>query len=210
MVVPVVLSVIALILAGAALGLGALHTSASGAAGPAGAAGNSGATGPQGPAGSSGANGQPGARGAPGANGSSAPGAIVETASSILASPNLPNTTCAAYPGVSLNFTVAGPGQLVVSAMVGVGMYHTTTLNQTYASVYLESTPTGCLGNYGFVYVEAQEAPDYYTSTTTVVTTWNITSAGTYPVYVTGMMSAGGGDSAYFWEANMVGVFYPA
>jgi hypothetical protein len=29
-------------------------------------------------------------------------------------------------------------------------------------------------------------------------------------VYVTGQTSAGGGDSAFFWEANMVGVFYPA
>jgi hypothetical protein len=210
MVVPLVLSVVALLLAGSALGLGALKTSSSGPAGPSGPGGSSGATGPQGPPGSNGPAGGRGATGAPGQNGSPAPGAIAEYAASGLPSLDLPNTTCAPDPGVSLNFTVSGPGLLVVTATAGIGMYHLSNGNSTYTSVYVATFPTECSGYYGFVYVEFGEPLGYYSFSPTLVVSFNITSAGTYPVYLTAETSNGGGDSAYFWEGSMVGVFYPA
>jgi hypothetical protein len=206
--VPVVLSVLALVIAGSALGLGlvASHT------GPTGAAG---AAGPQGPAGGAGANGAPGGpgpRGASGTNGTpgaAGPGAVIEEVNSTT-TVTISNTTCSAYPQLTLNFTVAGPGEVVLTANIGIGAYHEFVGNQTAAVLSVGPTSQPCSGIGIWAWVAAEQPVDYYSLAPTITESFAVPGAGTYSFEVSAIGDFSGFDNVYFWEGSFLGVYYPA
>ena len=139
--VALIIGVIALILgaSGLAIALGNM-----GKAGATGATGPSGAQGPGGLPGTPGANGKDGTNGKNGTNGLQGlpgPGAVVNQTYDVN-STGL-NTTCVPYQGSDVNVTVAGPGILVVTASIGITLFHTAT-NYTIYSVSLGNGSKNC------------------------------------------------------------------
>lgn len=211
MMVPLIVSVLALVLGGSALGL-----SLTGHMGPAGAAGANGATGPQGPAGGSGSagpSGPAGAKGATGTNGSTGPAGpgAVEAYAYTTAQTTISNASCTEEPLGSVNLTVPGPGVVVLTAMVGVGLAHFGNLNDTVADLYIGTSATDCSAStYGVAFVYYTAPVGFYFDTVTVEMSYNVAAAGTYGYYANGYALSLGSDYVYFSEVAIEGTFYPA
>jgi len=194
--IALILGVVALVLGGSGLAIAVTHAGPAGARGP---TGSTGGTGEQGP---------PGSTGAPGAPG---PGAIVnqtyDTGSTEL------STTCTAYLGSDVNFTVSDPGVLVVTASVGLTLYHRTTNYTIYAVSFGDGSATCNAFDNNSVTGEAPgTAPTgYYDVFLGLAQTFPVTAAGTYTVDVVGYAAmSNSSDVTYLTYASLEGVFYPA
>jgi hypothetical protein len=191
--VALILGVVALALGGSGLAIALTHAGPAGARGPAGGAGD------QGPPGS------------PGAPGSPGPGAIVnqtyDTGSTEL------NTTCAAYVGTDINFTVGDSGVLVVTASVEVALFHRATNYTIYAVSFGDGSATCNAFDNNSVAGEASgtQPTGFYNVFLGLAQSFPITAAGTYTVDVVGYAAmSNSSDTTYFTYASLEGVFYPA
>ncbi|MCI4320298.1 MAG: collagen-like protein [Thermoplasmata archaeon] len=213
----VVLSALALVLAGGALGFSLLGhagpsgaTGATGASGPAGGQGPSGSQGAPGPHGANGSQGLPGSSGPQGLPGPAGPGAIIVTGSPPYGEFTTPS--CARYTGATVNFTVSRPGTIVVTAIVGVEDVKTANGTYNYSGTVLTlSNSTSDCSTLVQVAVENGPIPngDYYT-TVTLVRSWDVTAAGTYSFGVNGYNENPTSGYTAFSGASVVGVYYPS
>jgi hypothetical protein len=201
----VVLSAVAVILAGAALGVGltghAGSTGSAGATGPSGTPGSPGSVGARGPAGTNGSQGLPGAAG---------PGAVVVEAHPQYAITM--SSACGPYIGTAVNFTVSRPGVIVVTAVIGVEITKTAngTTNYSGAVVNLSNQTGDCI-SLAQVFVEFGPVPNgYYYGTITLVRSWNVTAPGNYSFSVNGYNEGPANGSTDFASTTVVGVYYPS
>jgi len=194
--IPMIMGVVALLLGGAALGVALTnggHTGATGAAG---------------------ANGSPGTSGNPGAQGPPGPGALVNQTLDQNTSDELTGA-CGMYTNSTVNFTVTGPGTLVVSASVEFELAHTLgNYTYAYASLWLATTTCTLIGNnYEQSYVGATEPTGTTFPDLSLLQTFAIPAAGTYPIAIIGFMVTTGSilnDNVYYYTASIAGEFYPS
>jgi hypothetical protein len=219
---PLILSVVALLLAGSAFGVSVANPGHTGSTGPAGspgpqgaagtpgAQGSAGSPGPQGTAGTPGAQGPAGPTGPSGATGKPGPGAVVND-SSVIANQLMSNGTCGAYDLSEVNLTASGAGVVVVSASVeilfsqGSGSGSLVTAN-----VFLGDSTTDCPGAAALEEVKAGTPAGTYTTSMSVVEEFHVSGPGTVTCYVTGFYSGFGGSVAYWSSATVVATFYPS
>jgi hypothetical protein len=201
---PLILSVVALVLAGSALGVSLAapgHTGSAGSAGspgPQGAAGTPGAAGPSGPAGPGGPAGKPG------------PGAVVNE-SSVIASQLMSNGTCGAYDLSELNLTASGAGIVVVSASVEIQFVHGSASGSLVtANIFLGNSTTACPGAAAEEIVKTGTPAGTYLTSMSVVGEFHVSGPGSVTCYATGFYSGFGGDVAYWSSATVVATFYPS
>jgi hypothetical protein len=191
--VALILGVVALALGGSGLAIALTH------AGPAGG---------RGPAGSAGEQGPPGSTGAPGSPG---PGAIVNQSYDV-GSTEL-STTCTAYVGSAVGFTVGDPGVLVVTASVELTLFHRATNYTIYAVSFGDGSATCNAFNNNSVAGEASgtQPTGFYNVFLGLAQSFPITAAGTYAVDVVGYAAmSNSSDTTYLTYASLEGVFYPA
>ncbi len=199
--VAIILGVVALILGGSGLAIALTHT---GPTGGTGANGAQGTRGPEGPAGANGTNGTNGTNGAPG------PGALVNGTTDSSAA--LVNGSCEAYAGSEVNFTVSGPGTLVITAAVELSVVLDTGEYSNF-EVSVANTTTGCnIYAYSWVAgaVPAASSSESAYADLTVVQTFFASSAGQL---TTEVIDAGYTTSPGYAEIDhvtVVGVFYPS
>jgi len=224
--IPVVLSVLALVLAGSAMVVAFGLPGTAGPTGPAGPAGSAGAAGANGigaigPQGPPGANGSPGPQGTPGATGNQGPvgangsrgapgpGAVINE-TTVTVGQLISNVTCANFTGARVGFTASGAGTVVVSASVEVAIYHVSAANSAFARLFLGNTTSDCAGIAAVAYVAPAMPLTGYFVSVPLVESFAITAAGTYSFYVNGIVQTVGADLAYFVSATVVGEFYPS
>lgn len=188
-----ILGVVALALGGSGLAVALTH------AGP---AGSTGATGPTGPTGSTGA---PGPEGPPG------PGAVVESTYTTSGSGVL-SDTCSNYADSAVSLTVSSAGTVVVSASVGLYVYHTSSEeDEVYSSLWNQATTCDVLdNNYVLIVAETTQATGAYVWDLNLVQSFTVTTGGTYTFSVIAEAAVYSSDSANFYSASVVGVFYPS
>ncbi len=119
--------------------------------------------------------------------------------------------TCVHYPGAEVSLTIPSAGTIAVSATVGIGIGHTVGTNDT-ARLSLAGTSTECgISNYtAFVSVPAGlPSSTSYFETVPLLRPFLVSSAGTYTVYVNGIMSEGWDPADRFDSASLVAVYYP-
>jgi len=161
--------------------------------------------GPRGPAGAAGPVGNTGARGAPG------PGAVVNQTYD--AGSTELGTTCTAYLGSDVNFTVSGPGVLVVTASVGLTLYHRATNYTIYAVTLGNGSATCNAFSNNSVAGEAfgTQPTGYYEVFLGLAQSFPVRAAGTYTVDVVGYAAmSNSSDVTYLTYASVEGVFYPS
>ena len=120
--------------------------------------------------------------------------------------------TCTHYPGAQVSISVPGPGTVVVSATVGVGINHTFGLNDT-ARIVVASSPMDCtLDNYtGFISVpRALSTDSAYFETIPLLRAFGVSGRSTITIYVNGVMDSGFDPRDRFDSASLVATFYPA
>ena len=121
-------------------------------------------------------------------------------------------SSCTHYPGAEVAISVSGPGTVVVSATVGIGINHTFGLNDE-ARVVLAATDLDCtISNHtAFVSVPAPLPSDSsYYQTIPLLRTFSVTSARTYTFYVNGVMAQGGDANDRFDSASLVATYHPS
>jgi len=185
------LSVVALLLAVAALAVSVVVP------GPTGVKGD---TGPQGPAGQDGTN---------GAQGPAGPGSLMVTASHF--SYGTITTTCTNYAGAEVTITVPGPGTVLVSGHVLGRMDHTAG-NSVWMYVYVErSGSVLCTDDsyWGYMSVNSDEPTGMYFDTIPVMHAYGVGTAGTY-TYAVDAECGGVGGSCLLLESALAAVFYPS
>jgi hypothetical protein len=202
----VILGVVALALGATGLAIALTHAGPAGPAGNAGSTGGTGAPGPQGPPGPPGPPGADGPQGPPGTPG---PGAIVNESSLVGFATYMNNTTCGSPPDGAVNLTVSGPGVAVVTASVNVLIEHTSGVYD-FADLYLSTNATACQGVPHFATVASPLPTDFYYLSVTLVGSFNVTAAGTFPFYLTGDDISYLPSDALFYSYTVVGVFYPS
>jgi Collagen triple helix repeat (20 copies) len=213
--VPLVLSVVALVLAGSAMGLSFARSGpagpagSNGATGATGAPGSTGATGPTGSQGPAGATGPSGPAGATGPTGPAGPGAVVVQASTS-STVRSNNVTCGNYTGAQVTFTVSQPGTVVVTSTVVLSLQHSSVTHDAYGRIVLGQSTTDCSGAFAAAYVQASSAVGLYVDTISLVRSFAISTGGTYSYYVNGIDVSSGTDYVEFDSATVVGVYYPS
>jgi hypothetical protein len=203
--IPLILAVVAILLGGSALGLALTSSGHTGAAGANGTPGSAGANG------ANGANGAPGIQGPPGPQGMPGPGAVVnqsfDTGTTVLSS------TCGSYLGSTVNFTVSGPGMLVMSATVVLAIVHNAGQSTVY-TVSLWNTSAVCspsANNYVDGAEGLAQATDSYYPDVSLFQSFPIGAAGNYSIAIIGTdITSAGSEIDEFYYATVVGVFYPA
>jgi len=205
---PVILSVVALVLAGSALGLSLTSSGSTGPAGPAGAAGATGTQGPTGPQGATGGLGPAGPAGATGARGAPGPQAVIN--SSTVSVEQYFSTTCGNPPGAVQSIEASGPGVVVVTASVHLELVHSFD-NFTADELFLSNASASCTGiGYDAAAVTAELPTESYYTDATLVGSFDVNAAGTQTFYVNGYdVSTGSDRSAMMW-ASFTAVYYPA
>jgi len=123
--------------------------------------------------------------------------------------------TCTHYPGAQVSITAPGPGTVVVSATVGIGITHAQGTDDV-ALVVVANSQTACeMDNFtAFVSVpaglpSAAYPATHYFTTVPILHPFAV-GAGTHTYFVNGMMTVGGGPGDRFDSASLVVVFYPA
>jgi len=207
------LSIVALLLAVAAVAIAIVVPGPMGPAGPQGSTGAAGSTGSTGPAGNPGAPGSAGAPGSPGIQGPPGPpgpgSLMVEKTTGATTTIG---TNCTPYFGGNVTITVPGAGVVLVHAQVWVKLSHTVgSLDFGTVSVANVSGSTGCTGVFYQWPIEvlSTEASGTYDVGAYVERPYAVTG-GNYTFYIDGIMSAGQDAFDEFWFANMDAVYYPS
>ncbi len=161
--------------------------------------------------GETGARGAPGTDGTNGTNGTAGPGALVNE--TYVQYVQALTASCGYYSPSDVNFTVSGPGMLVVTASVLLELSHTTSASTVYF-VSLASTSLSCNVTYysnTFGIVQSPEPTAIYWTGVSLAQTFSLPAAGTYTICLIGDATmTDSGDFSYFYSASVVGVFYPA
>jgi len=120
--------------------------------------------------------------------------------------------TCTRYPGAEVSIQVPGPGTVVVSATVGVGVGHEFGFDDEPRIVVAASSTDCSLNNYtAFVSVPATLPTDpVHFETVPLLRPFPVSSGGTYTYYVNGVMARGADAGDRFDSASLVAVFYPS
>lgn len=202
------ISIVAVVLAGAALLV------AFSIPGPVGLLGAVGMTGPQGPTGSQGPTGGTGPEGPPGPQGPTGPIGPIGNGSlevdSSHAGVQTIGATCTHYAGAEVTVTVPGSGRVVVMTTLRLQLNHTAgTMDVSWS--FVGSAPTDCVvdANPAVYTVEAMVPSVIGTFTTFVLKAFAVSGAGTFTFYVNGQMPSGQDAADTFLAASMVAVFYP-
>ncbi len=188
------LSVVALLLAVAAI---ALNLAIPGPAGP------------KGDTGAPGTNGTNGAPGPQGPTGPAGPGTLM--AASTTTGTVTIEFACTHYTNAEVSLAVPGPGTIVVSATIMINLNHVSgTEDDGFFRVAPDTTtcandPYMSIGD-----VAGPEPSGSYWMTVPAELTSSVTASGTYTFYVNGRMVIGQDAGDHFFYANMVAVFYPA
>jgi hypothetical protein len=209
--VALILGVVALVLGGSGLVISLTNSSHKGAPGGTGPAGAQGPTGARGIPGINGTNGKAGSNGTNGKQGIPGPGAVANLSYDVQSTAL--STTCTAYAGSDVNFTVSGPGVLVVTASVEVTLFHTAT-NYTIYSVSFGNGSKMCnaFGNNSVAGEAFGTDPTGYSNVFLgLAQSFPIAGTGTYTVDVVGYASMNRSlDVTYLTYASVSGVFYPS
>ena len=192
-----ILSVVAVILAVAALTMSLVipgPAGAPGAPGLNGTDGTDGATGPQGPQ---------GPQGPPG-NGTLMARAAEGVAADIA-------STCTRFTGAEVTIDVPGPGTVVVTAVVVLDVSHTSG-TRDLANVVIQQALTTCpIDPYrGLVVVQAGLPTDSYAVNVPLQRPFTVSGTGTITLGVNGQMAQGHDAGDQFYTASLVAVFYPS
>jgi hypothetical protein len=118
--------------------------------------------------------------------------------------------TCTHYPNAQVTIVVPGPGTVVVSATVGVGINHTFGVNDI-AQIVLAGSNTECTVNNftAFVSVPASLPTDpFHYQTVSLLRPFPVAGAGSHTFFVNGMMSSGASQRDRFDSASLVAVFH--
>lgn len=140
---------------------------------------------------------------------SGSPGHVVAEASR--GGPVTIGTNCTHYPGAEVTIQLPGPGTVVVSATVGIGIGHQFGVDDE-ARISLAGSPGDCtLDNYtAFVSVPATLPTDpYHFETVPLLRSFHVSAAGSYTVYVNAVMARGYDPRDRFDSASLVAEFYP-
>jgi len=119
--------------------------------------------------------------------------------------------TCTHYPSAEVSISVPGPGTIVVSATVGVGINHTVGVSDE-ARIFVASSPTDCtLDNYtAFVSVPQSLPTDpFHYETVPILRPFAVRASGAYAFYVNGIIPSGWDPGDRFDSASLVATFYP-
>ena len=209
------ISMIAVVLAGAALLVAFSIPGPVGPSGTVGMTGPQGPTGSQGPTGGTGPQGPTGPEGPSGSQGPTGPtgpignGTLEADASHV--GVQTIGATCTHYAGAEVAITVPGPGRVVVMTTLRLQVNHTAgTMDVSWS--FIGSTPTDCVVDANAtVYTLEATVPDIIgTFTTFVLKAFAVSGAGTFTFYVNGQMPSGQDAADIFQAASMVAVFYPA
>jgi len=121
-------------------------------------------------------------------------------------------TSCAQFPGASLNFTVNRSGIVVVSAVLAVDInkFANGTFNYTTLVVALSNSSGDCLTQ-PELFTENGATPNgFYYGTLTLVRSWVIPGPGTYSFYVDGYNEFPASGSGDFGAASVLGEYFPS
>lgn len=191
------LSVVALLLAVAALAMNAVIPGPQGTVGAPGATGATGARGPQGPAGTNGTNGANGAQGptgpegptgpqgptgATGPQGPAGPGTLMAWGNTSYAYGMIDIRTCTPILSQNISIAVPGPGTIVVQDVATVSEYHWNGRRDA-GWLYLENASMPSCNNDDWTsvwMVGDAEASGTYSTTLTVQREFPVSAAGTY------------------------------
>ncbi len=123
------------------------------------------------------------------------------------------NTTCVPYAGSDVNFTVTGPGILVVTASVQIVMYHTET-NYTIFAVSFGNGSTQCnafLNNSVTGESFGTQPTGFFIVYLGLAQNFPVNASGTYTVDIVGYAAMSRSlDTTYLTYASVTGVFYPS
>lgn len=200
-----VLSVVALLLAVAAL---ATNVVVPGPQGVVGAPGTPGTTGPQGPAGTNGRNGTNGAQGPPGA------GTLLAAGVSANSWHMTDVLYCDRITSQTIVITVPGPGNITVQDVASVTIGHFNGVVDT-ASLYRENETMPYCSNDAWtsVYMVGDaEKTQGYTMSVLIQREFGVTSAGTYHFYLEATFDTGtffGLNYDYVDHSNWIAVYHP-
>ena len=116
---------------------------------------------------------------------------------------------CTNYSSVIV--VAPGPGEILVTAKVGLTVNHTSGTSQaTYVLTTSSSTCSGLSGaNTAFVAVNPQMAAGLYFHWDLVTLRYPVLSAGTYTFYLNGYMNSGTSNSIVFNSGAMKATFSP-
>ena len=121
------------------------------------------------------------------------------------------NSTCGNDPGAQVQLTIPSGGTVLVSASVGVGIYHATTNYGSSAGLWLGNTSTDCSSTSVSLYAIPDTAgTGFYETELNFVRVWNLGGAGTYTFYLNGESAGSNTDYADFGSVTLVASFYPA
>jgi hypothetical protein len=125
--------------------------------------------------------------------------------------PVMIGSTCTHYLGAQVSIAVPGPGTVVISATVGVGVNHTFGANDEARIAVAASTTECAITNYtAFVSVPASSSPgSSYYETVPLLRPFPVSSPGERTYYVNGVMAQGADTNDRFDSASLVAVFYP-
>jgi hypothetical protein len=192
--VALILGVIALVLAGAALGIAFTNH---------GQTGSTGATGERGPAGANGSNGAPGTPGAAG------PDATVNqtTQTNAIAL----GSSCTTDSEAQVGLKVSTAGTVVATAVVWVEFDHTAG-DEMQVEVNLGENSTDCTSDFSLAYLSDTEPAGLVVQSFTLDRAFAITVAGSYTFNVNGELyySSGTTDDVAIEKCTTVAVFYPS
>lgn len=119
--------------------------------------------------------------------------------------------SCTYYAGAEVTIAVPGPGTIVVSATVGVGIGHDFGQVDEARIVVTDRSFDCELNAYtAFVSVPATLPTDPYHFETVPVVRPFAVPAGSHTFYVNGIMAQGNDPIDRFDSASMVAVFYPS
>ena len=118
---------------------------------------------------------------------------------------------CTHYAGAEVTIAVPGPGTVVVSATVGVGVNHSFGTNDE-ARIVVAASDTECAitNHTAFVSVPQTLPTDPFHFQTVPVLRPFAVAAGSHTFYVNGVMASGADVNDRFDSASLVAVFYPA
>lgn len=191
---PLILGIVAILLAGSALGVSVVSQAHTGPAGAAGAPGPAGAAGARGP------NGVNGSQGAPG------PGAVLNQ--TLIYGPGfvVNNTTCNHWPGAQVGITATHAGDLLVSATFYARMYHTSGTGD-FGEFALGNTTLDCTTGQELSSTPSAAPSAVYQVTMTVTHLFTVPAAGKYTIYLNSISF--GSDQLIIFNANIEGAFFP-
>ncbi len=120
-------------------------------------------------------------------------------------------STCTHYPGAEVTISVPGPGTIVVSAVVGVGVNHEAGTNDEARIVLATSTTDCTVDNHtAFISVPFSLPTDqFHFSTVPLLRAHSVGGPATVTFYVNGVMALGADAGDRFDSASLVAVYHP-